>query len=86
MAKKTLSNKIYATYTIDEDVKKRFNIACATLNINMSETVQAMMQNFLDISENVQKLESDRLSSLNNLEVEVEIVDNSTRLKEDTNG
>jgi antitoxin component of RelBE/YafQ-DinJ toxin-antitoxin module len=85
MAKKTLGNKIYATYTIDEDVKKRFNIACATLDINMSETVQAMMENFLDISKQLQDAEAARLSSVNDIDVDVEFVE-SSRLKEDNNG
>ncbi len=85
MAKKTLGNKIYATYTIDEDVKKRFNIACATLDINMSETVQAMMENFLDISKQLQDAEATRLASVNDIDVNVEFVE-SSRLKEDNNG
>jgi len=85
MAKKTLGNKIYATFTVDEDVKKRFNIACATLDINMSETVQAMMENFIDVSKQMLETEAKRLSAANDVDVEVEIVE-SGRLKEDNNG
>ena len=86
MAKKTNQNKIYVTFTIDEDIKKRFNIACATLSMNMSEVVQSMMENFLDISKTMEGIERERLMKANDLEIQVEVVDYSTRLKDDTNG
>lgn len=80
---KTKGNKIYVTFTVDEDVKKRFNIACATLDMNMSEVVQAMMENFLDISKKMAEDESKRLSSLNKPENEVEVIMPSGRLEEE---
>lgn len=85
MAKKTSGGKIYVTFTIDEDVKKRFNIACATLGMNMSEVAQSMMENFLDISKTMEESERKRLSTLNELDVELEVVV-GTRLKENNDG
>ena len=88
MAKKTNQNKIYATFTIDEDVKKRFNISCSTLGMNMSEVVQSMMENFLDISKSMEETERVRLLNIKaDAQVhEVEIVEPSGRLKLDDNG
>ncbi|MGL4583141.1 MAG: hypothetical protein ACRCVU_09175 [Flavobacterium sp.] len=83
MAKKTNGNKIYVTFTVDEDVKKRFNIACATLDMNMSEVVQAMMENFLDVSKKMADLESERLRTLKENEVKVEVVMPTGRLEEE---
>lgn len=85
MAKKTLGNKIYVTFTIDEDVKKRFNIACATLGMNMSAVAQSMMENFLDIAKGMEEVEKARLDNAKVLEEPVEVVD-STRLKLDEDG
>jgi antitoxin component of RelBE/YafQ-DinJ toxin-antitoxin module len=81
-AKKTNQNKIYVTFTVEEDVKKRFNIICATIGMNMSEVVQSMMENFIDISKTMEAMEMDRLNNNKTLDVEVEVVD-STRLKLD---
>jgi hypothetical protein len=50
MAKLTAEGKIYATFTINETTKKRFNIACSALEISMSPTVEALIENFLEIS------------------------------------
>ena len=88
MAHKTQGNKVYCTYTIDEDVKKRFNMACATLDLKMSEVVQSMMENFLDISKTMEELERERLEGLKgDAQVhEVEIVEPSGRLKLEDNG
>lgn len=80
MAKETSGGKIYVTFTIDKDVKKRFNIACAILGMNMSEVAQAMMENFVDISKTMETKETQRLNSLKQLDNEVEVVV-STRLK-----
>ena len=82
MAKETSGGKIYVTFTIDKDVKKRFNITCASLGMNMSEVAQAMMENFVDISKEMTDKENKRLSVINNIEREVEYV-SSTRLKEE---
>ena len=82
MAKETSGGKIYVTFTIDKEVKKRFNIACATLGMNMSEVAQAMMENFVEISKTMETKEMDRLNSLKTLDNEVEVVV-STRLKEE---
>ena len=83
-----LTCNYYNIFTIDEDIKKQFNIACATLDINMSETVQAMMQNFIDVSKSMEEMERDRLLNLKgDAQVhEVEIVEPSGRLKLDDNG
>ena len=80
MAKETSGGKIYVTFTIDKDVKKRFNITCASLGMNMSEVAQAMMENFIDISKEMADKEFKRLNNLNDLDVEVEVVE-GTRLK-----
>jgi antitoxin component of RelBE/YafQ-DinJ toxin-antitoxin module len=81
MARKTNGGKIYATFTIDEDIKLQFNIACTTLGLNMSETVEAMMTNFIDISkESVQKANKSR-EKVSTVEVIDETL--STRLKEE---
>jgi len=85
MAKETSGGKIYVTFTIDKDVKKRFNIACATLGMNMSEVAQAMMENFIDISKSMENKELNRLNNLDLPEQEVEVV-GGTRLKENNNG
>ena len=81
MAKETSGGKIYVTFTIDKDIKKRFNIACASLEMNMSEVAQAMMENFIEISKDMADKEIKRLNNLNEVEVEVEFVV-GTRLKE----
>lgn len=81
MAKETSGGKIYVTFTIDKDVKKRFNITCASLGMNMSEVAQAMMENFIDISKEMTEKEVIRLSRINDIELNVEIVE-ETRLKE----
>ena len=76
MAKKTIGGKIYVTFTIDEAIKIQFNLACVSLGLNMSETVEAMMQNFLDISkESVEKASEQFKDSL-----DIEVFD-ETRLK-----
>jgi len=78
MAKKTIGGKIYATFTIDETIKKQFNLACISLGLNMSETVEAMMQNFLDISKESVDKSNERFKDAS----EIEVID-ETRLKFD---
>ncbi len=82
MAKETSGGKIYVTFTIDKDVKKRFNITCASLGMNMSEVAQAMMENFVDISKEMTDKERTRLAGVDNVEVQEEY-SSSTRLKEE---
>jgi len=82
MAKETQAGKIYVTFTIDKNVKKRFNIACSALGLNMSEAAESMMINFLDISDRMIKSELDRLSKVNDLDVDVEVINNKTRLED----
>jgi len=78
MAKKTIGGKIYATFTIDSDIKVQFNLACVSLGLNMSETVEAMMQNFLEISKSSIEASKERFNDASNIEVVDE-----TRLKFD---
>lgn len=82
MAKETQSGKIYVTFTINKDVKKRFNIACAALGLNMSEVAQSMMENFIDISKTMEQKEMERLSKAKDLDTPIEVLD-STRLNFD---
>ena len=82
MAKETSGGKIYVTFTIDKDVKKRFNITCASLGMNMSEVAQAMMENFVDISKEMADKECKRLAGIDDIEVTTEFVE-GTRLKEE---
>lgn len=80
MAHETNTGKIYATFTIDKDVKKRFYLACSTLEMNMSEVVQAMMENFIDISKTMKEKEMERLAEERKVASGLEVVE-STRLK-----
>lgn len=82
MAHETQKGKIYVTFTIDKDVKKRFNIACSTLGMNMSEVAQAMMENFIDISKTMEEKERERLSKAKDLDYPIEIIE-TTRLNFD---
>lgn len=54
--------KIHMTITIEKDLKKRFNIACATLGLSMSEAISAMIINFIDISKKSVEAERNRLT------------------------
>ncbi len=42
--------KIHVTFNIENSVKKDFNVECIENNINMSETVENMMINFVNAS------------------------------------
>jgi len=47
--------KIKVTFSVDEDVKKDFNIECIEHGINMSDTVENMMKNFCNASKQMKE-------------------------------
>lgn len=82
MAKKTIDGKIYCTFTIDETVKQRFGIACSALDISMSPTVEALIENFLDISKKQVDDALDKKMNFNKAEASVEFVNSVIHSKD----
>lgn len=71
--------KTHVTFNVEAEIKKQFNLECLEHDLNMSETIQNMMINFVSASK---KMRQDLNESSNNYAKEV-IVFDSTRLNED---
>lgn len=80
MARETNSGKIYCTFTIDKVIKQKFSIATKILDLNLSEVVEAMMENFVDISKDRVK---EANSKIYGSDAEVEIKDERLTLLQD---
>jgi DNA-binding ferritin-like protein len=48
-----MSNKKQSTYSLDESIRKDFQIECLLNDVNMSEAIEALMENYINISRKI---------------------------------
>lgn len=48
-----MSNKKQSTYSLDENIKRDFQVECLLNDVNMSEAVEALMENYITISRKI---------------------------------
>ena len=54
-----MAEKKASTYTIDEDIRKAFKMECTLNDVEMSDTIAHMMENYIKISQQLRKEQED---------------------------
>jgi hypothetical protein len=52
--------KKQSTYSIDEDIRKKFKSECIINDVDMSETIESFMENYFTTSRRLRKEREDR--------------------------
>lgn len=45
-----MADKVNTTLSIDSDIKKRFKVECTLNSVDMSETVEQLMSDYIELS------------------------------------
>ena len=62
--------KKHITFNVDEEIKKQFGIECMHNGVNMSDTVQNMMENFAIASKKMREAKEETSDKVDGAKIE----------------